>query len=111
MPAPAVAAMPALPVIRGGENHAPEFIEIIIFAFDGLRFGNFHARQLNRRLAEFHQTLPAQTRAYRMRLRQPPLHLGGNGEPLAPARPLVGAAVGDAARVLLAARRTELFRR
>lgn len=109
MPAAAVAAVPALQMIRGGENHAPEFIEIIIFPFDGLRVGSFRATRRDRRLAEAHQTIPAQARAHWMRLGQFTLHLGGKGERLAPAQPLVGAAVGNAARVLLSARGAQLF--
>ena len=105
MPAAAVAAMPALPVIYSGENHAPEFIQVIIFAFNGLQFGRFHARCLHCGPAESHQTIPAQARAHGMSLGQLPLDLGGNGERLAPARPLVGTAVGDATRILPPARR------
>ena len=45
MPTPTVAAMPALQVIRGGEDHAPEFIEVIIFPFDWVCGGGFLARQ------------------------------------------------------------------
>ena len=35
--------MSALQVMRGGEDHALEFLELIIFAFDGLQLGRFHA--------------------------------------------------------------------
>ena len=110
MPTPAVAAMTALQVIRGGEDHAPEFIEVKIFAFDGLRIRSFRARRrIASRLAEPHQTLPAQARAHRMRFGQLPLHLSGNDIRLAPARPLVGAAIGDTTRILPPARRANLF--
>ena len=110
MPAPAVAAMTALQVIRGGEDHAPEFIEVKIFAFDGLRIRSFRARRrIASRLAEPHQTLPAQARPHRVLHGQLPLHLSGNHISLAPARPLVGAAIGDATRILPPARRALLF--
>lgn len=111
MPAAAVAAMASLQKKRGGEDHAPDFIEIIILPLDQLCSGQFRERRCGGRVTESDQAIPAETNTIRADIGQSLLHLGGNGERLAPARPIVGVAIGDPALILPPAHRTQLFSR
>lgn len=109
MPATAAATMAALQEKCGRENRPAQLIEVIVFGFDRLLRGSFHARR--RRLTKPRQAIPAKAGALRARFCQLTLHLDGDGECLAPTRPFVSAAIGHAAVILTSAHRTPLLAR
>jgi len=99
--------MAALQEKRGGENRPTQLIEVIVFGLDQLFRGNFRARW--QRLTEPRQAIPAKASAFRARVGQLTLHLGGDGECLAPTRPFVSTAIGHAAVILTSTHRTLLL--